>query len=209
MHRNCISDHRFGFQWILASFLAAGLLLPETAGAKTPESPPIIRVRASQALPKKPLAPGKSRATRLNKITVTGNRIPVPIALELLREALSRPWETAMKDQNQMVCRFSSSLSTRVLNHAGVWCETNEEFFLAQDTGMIPVEIAEDQPEGLAINPNHLRRLFAKLPPPGTSYTLEVTHHGRIVSEWFIHKGHLVKALHFGKHGPRPSESGQ
>ena len=209
MYGKCVKDHEPGVVFILATCLGAGLLLSGTVRAQTRESPPIIRVRASQALPERSSAPARHRPTRLHKITVTGHRIPIPIALELLRTALSRPWETARKDQNRMVCRFTGSPGTRIMDHVGIWCETNMEFFLSHDTGMIPVEIANDQPEGLAINPNHLRRLFAKLPPPGTSYTLEVTHHGRIVSEWFMHKGRLVKALHFGKNGPRPSGSGR
>ncbi len=207
MYRKCVLDQASGFRRILVTSLAIGLLLSGTVWARAQKSPLIIRIPASQALPKRPPAPGRRRSTRLQKITVIGNRLPLPIALQLLRSALSRPWETAMKDQNRMVCRFTSSLSTRVLTHEGVWCETNMEFFLSHDTGMIPVEIDNEQPDGLEVNPNHLRRLFAKLPPPGTSYTLEVTHHGRIVSEWFIHKGHLVKALHFGKNGPKPAGS--
>ncbi len=208
MGSRCGEGAPLGFNWVLLILVPATFLVGiHPAHART--TPPIIRVRASKALPVRHPARGKSHSTRLRKITVAGNRIPLPIALELLRTALSRPWETAMKDQNRMVCRFGPMLGSHVLDRQGLWCETNEEFFLAQDTGMIPMDVAQFQPGGLYVDPNRLKQLFAKLPPPGTSYTLEVTHHGRIVSEWIIHKGHLVKALHFGKRGPRPAGQGR
>jgi hypothetical protein len=67
------------------------------------------------------------------------------------------------------------------------------------------VEFQEFQTDQLhLVDPNRFKRLFAKLPPANSRYTLEVTQHGHPVSEWFMDRGQLLKVIYFKK---RPSSS--
>ncbi|MHB1765531.1 MAG: hypothetical protein ACYCS1_08385 [Gammaproteobacteria bacterium] len=152
-----------------------------------------------------------SEPARLGRIVVEGNHLPLPIALEILKTALHSPWSTAWKDRNQIVCRLNTPLGTHIQDRAHLSCETNNDFFQSlnflqtsmESGGPIPVETSE-QPEEVEIDhPGRLRALLAKVPPAGSSYTLKLTSHGRVVSEWVMKKGQLVKAWHLKPNGKR------
>lgn len=158
------------------------------------------------------------RGTKLGKILVIGQRvqIPKPVVYEIIKAGLKRPWSAAYKDRNQVVCRFRYNLGTHIRNRAVLYCQTNNEHFQREarhfftnvtGTGLTtiagPEEDQEFQTDQLhLVDPNRLRRLFAKLPPAGSRYTLEVTHHGHPVSEWFMDRGQLVKVVYFRKKEP-------
>ena len=151
-----------------------------------------------------PSGPVLLEPTQLGRIVVEGNRLPLPVALEILKTALNNPWSTAWKDRNQIVCRLRAPLGTHIEDREGMYCETNNDFFQrlnALQTGLEtggPISVVEtfDQPETVNVDPSRLRALLAKVPPAGSSYTLELTSHGKVVSEWVMKRGQLVKAWH-------------
>ena len=147
----------------------------------------------------------RAHATLLGKIVVEGNHLPLPIALEILKTALRSPWDTSWKDRNKIVCRTRGLLDTRIWDRRILFCETNQDFFQAlyalhtglETGGPIPVMEDVNQPEAVRVTRfGLLQRLLAKVPPAGSSYTLEVTSHGKVISKWVMKKGELVKAWH-------------
>ena len=154
------------------------------------------------------------RPTKLGKILVIGQKvqIPQPIVFEIIKAALKRPWSSASRDRNQVVCRFRYNLGSHLRDRAVLYCQTNNEhfqrearhFFMnVEKPGNIPTisgpeEYQEFQTDQLhLVDPNRFKRLFAKLPPARSRYTLEVTDHGHPVSEWFMNRGQLVKVVYF------------
>ncbi len=161
------------------------------------------------------------RVTKLGRMLGAGQKIqiPEPIVLEMIKAGLRRPWSTARKDRNQVVCRFRYGLNTHILGRAVLFCQTNSEHFQFQNTHPFmnqsgqesgptilgPLTFQEFQVDVLhKVDPNRLRRMMAKLPPVNSRYALEVTHHGRPVSEWFMDKGQLVKVKYFKRHATPP-----
>ena len=160
------------------------------------------------------------RTTKLGKILVIGQRIqiPQPIVFEIIKAALKRPWSSASKDRNQVVCRFRYNLGSHLKDRAVLYCQTNNEHFQREarhpyhrrflDFGTLatfigPLTFEEFQTDQLhLVDPNRFKRLFAKLPPARSRYTLEVTDHGHPVSEWFMNRGQLVKVIYFKKQQP-------
>lgn len=156
---------------------------------------------------------------QLSPIVIAGQHLPFPIVLQMIKTALGRPWSSARADQDKMVCRFDHALGSHLPT---LRCETNAQyfremgrtrtyFFLASagaygnsptpegmsdaiERGRIPIlaEVA-DWANGTSINPSALKRLLAKLPPAGSSYTLEITDHGKPVVTYVIKNGELVK----------------
>lgn len=165
---------------------------------------PAAATAASHGSMPRPVGTVLTQPTRLGRIVVVGNRLPLPIALEVLKTALRSPWDTSWKDRNQIVCRFTQPLGSHIKDREGLYCETNNDFFqrlYALHTGLEsggPIAVVEssDQPETVDVDPARLRKLLAKVPPAGSTYTLEVTSHGQVVSEWFMKKGQLVKVWH-------------
>lgn len=120
------------------------------------------------------------RVTKLGRILVMGQkiRIPKPVVLEMIKAALNRPWSSARRDRNQVVCRFRYGLGSLIKDRAVLFCQTNRLHL---------------------VDPSRLKRSLAKLPPVSSRQEFEVIHHGRPVSEWFVDKGQLVKVVYFRK----------
>lgn len=212
------------------SGIAAGLIVP-LAIAGAPRISPIAsaRVTSTPLTTKESITriqtAGQTmrphwRSTKLGKILVIGRRIriPKPIVFEIIKAALKRPWSTSYRDRNQVVCRFRYNLGSHIRDRAVLYCQTNNEHFQREarhffsnydvpgkKTILGPVEFQEFQTDQLhLVDPNRFKRLFAKLPPANSRYTLEVTQHGHPVSEWFMDRGQLLKVIYFKK---RPSSS--
>ncbi len=153
------------------------------------------------------------RSTKLGKILVLGHRIqiPAPIVFEIIKAGLSRPWSSAPRDRNLVVCRFRYKLGSHLKDRAVLFCQTNNEHFQREarhfflnhrHTIQGPLTFEEFQTDQMhLVDPNRLRRLMAKLPPVESRYELEVTYHGHPVSEWFMNQGQLVKVVYIK---PRP-----
>ncbi len=162
------------------------------------------------------------RSTKLGKILVVGQRIqiPAPIVFEIIKAGLGRPWSSAPRDRNLVVCRFRYKLGSHLKDRAVLFCQTNNEHFQFQArhpyyrrfiggttaTFSGPLTFEEFQTDQMhLVDPNRLRRLMAKLPPVESRYELEVTHHGHPVSEWFMNQGQLVKVVYIKKRPVSPA----
>lgn len=155
---------------------------------------------------------------KLSPIVVNGQRLILPLYLQMVKTALHRPWSPLQADKNKLVCRFQTMLGSRLHTLS---CMTNGEHFKQQrdtqvalvnstamysargndaamryalDNGQIPVTIANYTNQH-RISPGAIRTLLKKLPPAGSSYTLRVTDHGKPVVDYVIKNGEL-KAIH-------------
>lgn len=145
--------------------------------------------------------------TWLGKIRVNGHEIPHMVVLGLIKAGLARTWSSAPQDRNLVVCKFHYPLGSHLRNRALLFCETNGQHFLYQNETFYnyPASfrgvVQEFLPRVHHFDPAALRRLLAKLPPVDSKYVIEVRQQGRIVSEWFMNQGTLVKVIHFKKSG--------
>ncbi len=153
------------------------------------------------------------QTVNLSPMVVYGNHIPFPIALQLIKKAINQPWSTSRADQNKLVCRFVYMQGSRLQT---LRCETNGQHFREQQatqlamtnaysqrspdgtyflkgvaTGMIPVVVG-NWATNHWVNPGAMLTLLKKLPPADSSYTLQVTVHGKPVIEYVIKNGELV-----------------
>lgn len=199
------------FQAVMAAFAltvtaptALAFIQPDT-GSTPGSSPKTMQV--------------SQQAVELSPIVVSGQHMPFPVALQMIKKALSRPWSSARADRDKMVCRFEEMMGSHLQT---LRCKTNAQYFreteqtrmgmflatsgaygggpTAMDisrqieTGAIPImaEVA-DWADSTPVNPGALKVLLAKLPPADSSYTLEVTDHGKPVAAYVIKNGELVK----------------
>jgi hypothetical protein len=151
------------------------------------------------------------RTTKLGRILVIGHRvrIPQPVVFEIIKAALNRTWSTSARDRNQIVCQFRYPLGSHLKDQAVLFCQTNNEHFQFRErhwfmnykkTILGPLEFQEFQTDQMhLVDPNHLRRLLARLPAANGRYEFEVTKHGHPASEWFMNRGRLVKVIYFRK----------
>lgn len=204
------------FRELVAAALPALLVVPILASAKMASN------TATAVSPGKVIRAPLPATTELSPIVVEGVRMPMPVALQMLKNALARPWSGAWKDRNKPVCRTEPMLGS---HFSSLRCQTNLEHFKEASTTQlaldslpargsgsegcslcaalnqaVPVEFVQ-WASGRRINPAGLHALLAKLPPAGSSYTLEMTDHGRVVSKWVFKKGKLVKVWHESKGG--------
>jgi|GEM_PF-2475378 len=140
----------------------------------------------------------------LSPIVVHGHKIPKPVALQMVKNALHRSWSSAWEDRDAVVCRTPKITGS---SFKRLRCETNGEHFRrayrtqmrllpAGPNGTIPAENVADELNLKRINVGALNALLAKLPPPGGSYTLQINDHDEPVSRWTFEDGELVKVWH-------------
>lgn len=198
---------------LCVAMTAAALLIPGAAAAADHMvGAPQGTARANAAATSRAARPEKpyGSATWLKTIVVNGTKVPLPVALQIIKNALHRPWSNNPKDGDVLVCRTPKMLGS--LFHT-VRCETNAEYLLqkrqtetalsvgeahAGDT--IPAEVAE-WTNSHWVNPGALRRLLSKLPPADSSYSLKIKDHGRVEAEYVFEKGRLVKIWKRSNHG--------
>lgn len=144
----------------------------------------------------------KGGGDQIPMISVYGEKVPVPVALQLLKQALARPWSSRNKDRNLVVCRTEHEIGTLFYQ---IHCETNWEY--NRGALGIPATSYLSGPSVIPfwfnnrrVNPASLHALLNKLPPVGSSYTLRIRNHGKITSEWIFKKGRLVKYWEKGHH---------
>lgn len=153
--------------------------------------------------------PAQSGST-LSPIVVDGDSISIPMALQMIKAALARPWSTAPADRYAIVCRI---LHTESLTSGVLHCETNARHF-GINAGMAGNGAAARTftNAGAALqlgqwvndhvtNPGELRSLLKRLPPPGSSYTLRLAGHGGNAVDYVIAHGQVVAeyTVHDGK----------
>ncbi|MGH8127499.1 MAG: hypothetical protein ACRETC_03910 [Gammaproteobacteria bacterium] len=157
--------------------------------------------------------------TQLSPIVVNGQRINFPLALEMIKSALHRPWSGSQADRNKLVCQFVDKMGTHFQRLS---CMTNAAHFKRQDAtqlalaparspghpsgsngllaglanGQIPISIA-NWTNTHWINRGALLKVLKKLPPVGSSYTLRITEHGKPVIDYVIKDGDLTAVHHY------------
>ncbi len=148
---------------------------------------------------------------KLSPIVVDGQRMVLPVFLQIVRTALRRPWSSARADTNKLVCRFQTMLGSHLQDLS---CMTNGQhyaqreatqlaLFAASDrpgrsnlyyalsNGQIPVSIANYTSQH-RVNRGALLELMKKLPPRGSSYTLRITDHGKALVDYVVKDGELT-----------------
>lgn len=128
-----------------------------------------------------------------------GQKIYLPVALQMVKKALKRPWSGDPKDADKLVCRFETMTGSHFQT---LRCQTNRQYFEQQDRtqlGWLTAGAGGNLPTQLAgwlnqrtINPGALLELLKKLPPANASYTLRITSHGKVVAEYVFRDGDLV-----------------
>lgn len=144
----------------------------------------------------------------LPTLVVNGQRIPMAIALTYLKTMLRRPWSTSAADLDKIVCRIEPAMGS---HFDTMRCETNRQHFKsAERTRQSLLDVRTLGPgaqfatlyaevanwiDNHRVNRGALREMLKKLPPPGSSYTLQVTDHGKVVAKYIVKKGKLVKIV--------------
>jgi hypothetical protein len=159
------------------------------------------------------------KTVNLSPITVRGLHIPLPLALQLYKKALTRHWSSKIADLDKLVCQWQTPLGTHMQS---LWCMTNrnhqkladktEMAILSVNTpsvpghpslatalsnGAIPISLA-----GMSIHAKlprgTLAPLLKKLPPADASYTFRVTgNNGKPWVDYVIKNGKLVHIYHY------------
>ena len=197
---------------ILAGVLCAGLMVAAapmaSAYARSGDNPPADHATYKLS----------EQRVKLSPIVVNGQRLILPLYLQMVRTALHRPWSPLQVDKNKLVCRFQDMMGSRLQT---LKCSTNGQHFkqqretqlalvsarqkyapngrntsinIALNDGQIPVTIANYTTQH-RVNRGAIMALLKKLPPRGSSYTLRVTSHGKPVVDYVIKHGKL-KAIH-------------
>lgn len=149
----------------------------------------------------------------LPTLVVNGQRIPMAIALTYLKTMLRRPWSTSAADLDKTVCRIEPTMGS---HFDTMRCETNRQHFKdAERTRQSLMQVRTLGPgsqfatlyaevaswiDNRRVNRGALREMLKKLPPPGSSYTLQVTDHGKVVAKYIVKKGKLVKVIKMNRH---------
>ena len=156
---------------------------------------------------------------KLSPIVVDGRHVPFPIALQMVKKALKRPYSSHPKDKNKLVCRFEHIFASHLET---LMCETNAQYFSRASDTQAAIEEGESQSyhdpstgqdiDGMQvalergyfdsdignfmdthpINRGALMTILHNLPPANASYTLRVLDHGKPVLEYVIKNGELV-----------------
>ncbi len=162
---------------------------------------------------------------QLSPIVVDGMHVPFPIALQMVKKALKRPWSSDRKDSNKLVCRFVDTIATHLQT---LECLTNAQYFnrvtqtqaglqqgesmsyqsvegkniggleVALERGLIPEDIGNYMNHH-PMNRGRIMTILKALPPADSTYTLRVTDRGKPVIEYFIKQGKLVGVRRPGK----------
>jgi hypothetical protein len=195
-------------------------ILPAAAAlALTAFAPRVFALAASPRNNSKP--PVKYTTTQktvnLSPITVHGTHIPLPLALQLYKKALTRHWSNKRADLDKLVCQWQTPLGTHMQS---LWCMTNRNHQkLAEQTqtamlsanyafnpargegnplamalanGAIPISLGGAS-RGGKLQRGTLAPLLNKLPPANASYTFRVTgNNGKPLVDYVIKHGNLT-----------------
>lgn len=137
--------------------------------------------------------PVEQAETKLSPIVVQGEKPTLPVILQTIKQGLKQPVSFAQKDLDKVVCRIHDKTGTHFQT---LECETNRQLLrrkircggnLACYMQVVHVETIN--------NPGRLLNLVRQLPPKGSSYTLRITAHGKVVKEYIVKHGKVVKVL--------------
>lgn len=143
----------------------------------------------------------------LGPLVVTGQRlhtVPLPVKLQILKAALNRPGNFRHENLSKLVCRFNDGDSHGAM-HQQLHCETNCDSLKAENAfaGFFTnCDVGENAQfnerlaaffNSLRVNRAVVKGLLKRLPPSGSSYTLQVKSHGKVVARWIIENGQVTK----------------
>ncbi len=150
--------------------------------------------------------------TNLSPLVVTGHKLYLPVALQMIKKALKRHVNFRHENLDKMVCQFTGITGTHFQT---LDCRTNCQRLIQSEAvqgfhishqicgsggnapdvvgtpgqmAMTVVNFTDQHP----INRGALLELLKKLPPANSSYTLRVTDHGKVVAEYVFKNGDLV-----------------
>lgn len=191
---------------------AFALLAAVPALAQTQKAPPSLTSQYNQVMTQKQV--------NLSPIVVHGEHMPLPVALQLYKKALTRPWSSHRAELNKLVCRWHTPMGTHMQS---LFCMTNlQHRHLRQGTtlaitnslgkydargrpdaairhafraGAIPAILSKNQ---VTTPRSTLAPILKTLPPANASYTLRVTNdQGKPVLDYIIKNGDLVHINHY------------
>jgi hypothetical protein len=143
-------------------------------------------------------------AKMLPPITVYGHRVPLPVALQIIKTGLKLPWTNNLND-TRIRCRVHKVTGSLFPN---LYCESNRHHVKRMNRlhtalttvesgagGTISATLVVFEPH---INVSALRGLLRKIPPAGASYTLRVTDDdGKPVLGYVIKNGEVAHIYHY------------
>jgi len=137
--------------------------------------------------------PMKQAETNLSPIIVQGQKPTLPVILQAVKQALKQPVSFAQKDLDKIVCRMRNKTGTHFQT---LECETNRQLLQRKIRCGDNLGCYAETVHALTIdNPGRLLGLVRQLPPKGSSYTLRITDHGKVVKEYIVKHGKVVKVL--------------
>lgn len=158
-----------------------------------------------------------ARTVSLSPIVVNGRHVPMPVALQMIKAAVKRPWSSDPRDRNKLVCVFQHIFTS---HFETMVCETNGQHFdraartraaleegeslsydrngesvsgleVALERGYLQEDIGSFMNQH-PMNRGAIMTILHDLPPANSSYTLRVMDHGKAVTEYVIKKGKVV-----------------
>ncbi len=149
------------------------------------------------------------KTTTLPAMTVYGHRLPLPVALQVIKKGLKLPWNNNLNDT-----RIRWRLESQAGSHfRTLWCERNRHHILRTNqlqTNLMTAAAAGNPANPLEgvpvstklgfsrpINVSALMGWLHKIPGPDASYTFRVTAHGKPVAAYVIKDGELVHIYHY------------
>ncbi|MGH8274060.1 MAG: hypothetical protein ACRES9_07385 [Gammaproteobacteria bacterium] len=189
--------------FILPAFVATLALTAFTPNALAQAQTQAAAQGGSASLTLNPLVHQVAR--NLPPMVVEGHRVPLPIALQVIKKGLKLPWTNNLNDY-RIRCRVDSSDDSHL---PVMYCESNHHHIvrvrrlreglfnaLAGVGGnSIPVEDVNSSFGVVRALP--VLSLLHKIPSAHASYTLRVTDHGKPAVDYVIKNGELVKIRHY------------
>ncbi|MGH8225095.1 MAG: hypothetical protein ACRER1_02935 [Gammaproteobacteria bacterium] len=180
-------------------------------------APAFAQSQTAQVVHAVPLASVTGPAvTNLSPLVVTGHKLYLPVALQMIKAALKRHVNFRHENLDKMVCQFTGITGTHFQT---LDCRTNCQRWIQSeavqgihvssqlcDSGNSAVSIAGPGQMAVTvvnwtnqhiINRGALLELLKKLPPADSSYTLRITDHGKVVAEYVFKNGELVSVRKF------------
>lgn len=96
--------------------------LTQSGAAQTSSEPSVIRSYSRNEV-------------QLSRIVVNGQRMVMPLFLQMIKSALHRPWSTSRADRNKLVCRFDETLGSHFRQNLS--CMTNAAHYERQSATQI------------------------------------------------------------------------
>jgi len=151
---------------------------------------------------------------QLSPLVVVGHRrVPLPVALQVIKKGLTRPW-TNDRNDTRIRCRLEPQAGSHFRK---LHCEGNRHHVIRTNRLRTQLATAVNgaggsiQAENVAftkdINTSAVMGLLNKMPPADASYTFRVTDdNGKPVMAYVIKNGDLVHIYHYVYKNKHPGD---